>query len=78
MVAGMRSSRIASLTRSAASPSEKPGLQIERDRDRRKLPEMIHAERADAARSTFTTASSGTSGPCEDRTYNFESASGVR
>src|SRR5258705_13482111 len=75
IVAGIRNSRIPSLTPFAASPSEKPG---------RKLKEIVTAGswpkwltlNGPTERFMLTPASRGTSDPLDDRMYNLERASG--
>src|SRR5712691_7184911 len=76
-VAGMRRSRTALFTRSAAWPSEKPGAKLNEIVTAGSCPKWF-TDNGPTVRATFATVSSGTSGPCEERTYSFDNASGER
>ena len=66
MVGGMRRSRTASSTCCAAWPSEYPGLRLNETVTAGSCPKWL-IESGPVWRRIFTTASSGTSGPCDER-----------
>jgi len=76
MVAGICKSRTAVFTRSAASPSEKPGLRLNDTVTAGSCPKWFTLS-GPKPRETRTSVSNGIKGPCEERTYNFDNASGV-
>jgi hypothetical protein len=67
IVAGIRSSRTASFTRAAASPSEKPGRRLNETVIAGSCPKWLTVS-GPTLRETFTSESSGTSAPPDERT----------